>query len=85
MRSFVRRYRQIGAAYDVHDVHFRLNCLLAMLVRLKPLIVGGQLNFSTVNLLQFEADLSYAVRYSMSELCFYFKSLCECYRYDRLT
>lgn len=77
VRSISARYRKIEGTYSIHDVHFRLNCLLAMLVRLQPLISQGLLDFSGEDLLQFEKDLTYAVRYAVSELCCYFKPLCK--------
>ena len=77
VRSFNRRYRTIRTDYDVYDLHFRLNCILAMFVRLKPKIISGTMMFGSTNLQQFEDDVKYVVRYAMSELCCYFKTLCK--------
>ena len=77
VRSFSERYRDVKTTYNMHDAHFRLNCLLAMLVRLQPLIVGGMMDFRGIDLVRFETDLIYAIRYAVSELCCYFKPLCK--------
>lgn len=85
LRSFVQRYERVGGAhsvrkstYDVHDAHFRLNCLLAMLVRLKSTFQQRMMDCNGLDLQQFERHLKYVVRYAMSELCCHFKVLCEC-------
>ena len=77
VRSFSERFRNVKTTYNMHDAHFRLNCLLAMLVRLQPLIVGGMMDFRGIDLVRFETDLIYAIRYAVSELCCYFKPLCK--------
>ena len=70
-------YSKHQPTYNVHDVHFRLDCLLAMLVRLKPIIQRQQLNFTGLNLQDFEDNLKYVLRYAIAEMCCYFKSLCK--------
>ena len=77
VRSFSRRYKAVRTHYDVYDLHFRLNCILAMFVRMKSKIQSGAMLFGDTNLQQFEDDVKYVVRYAMSELCCYFKSLCK--------
>ena len=86
LRSFVKRYGGFGgvyaskqSTYNVHDAHFRLDCLLAMLVRLKPAFQLRQMNFSDLDLLAFEKNLQYVIRYAISEMCCYFKALCKCF------
>ena len=78
VHSFCRLYRGVRTDYDVYDMHFRLNCLLAMFVRLKPCVAAGEMDFTGVDLQQFEINVLYAVRCAMSELCCYFKTLCKC-------
>lgn len=63
--------------YNVHDAHFRLDCLLAMLVRLKPFFQQRQMNFDGLDSQSFETHLKYVIRYAISEMCCYFKTLCE--------
>ena len=77
LRSFVKKYRDTERTYSVHDLHFRLNCLLSMLVRLKPKIISGQLDFRGLDVRVFERNLLYSLRYAVAELCFYFKPLCK--------
>ena len=84
LRSFVNRFKGIHGlyskrqpTYNVHDAHFRLDCLLAMLVRMKPIIQRQQLDFNGLDLQAFENNLKYVLRYAMSEMCCYFKHLCK--------
>ena len=92
LRSFVKRYGGFGgnyatkhSTYSVHEAHFRLDCLLAMLVRLKPAFQQRQMDFNNMDLLAFEKNLQYVIRYAISELCCYFKALCKCYKSEIIT
>ena len=83
LRSFVKRYKgERGMfavrqpTYSIHDAHFRLDCLLAMLIRLKSSFQQRQLNFSDLDLHMFEKHIKYVVRYAISEMCCYYKALC---------
>ena len=82
LHSFRQKYAKAGAKIHTLEVHFRLNCFLVVLVRLRPRLLSGNVGFHRADALAFEADLSFMIRYAMTELCCYFKILCKLEKLD---
>ena len=76
MHYFRRRYERIGEI-NTFEVHLRLDCLLVALVQMKSQLAHGVVGFDGVDVLAFELDLAFVVRYAMTELSCYFKVLCK--------
>ena len=77
LADFHHRYFDRQKTHSVMDVHFRLNCILASLVHLYPLLSAGAVGLGGLNLHRFERNLSYFIRYALTEMCIYYRFRCE--------
>ena len=59
------------------ELHLRLNCILASLVHLYPVISTGAFGLGGLNVCRFEQNLSYFIRYALTEMCLYYRFRCK--------
>ena len=77
LADFYHRYQERKGTHSVIEVQLRLNCILAALVRLYPVISTGAIGLGALNTFRFEKNLSYLIRYALSEMCCYYRYRCE--------
>ena len=77
LADFSQRYGDRQKTHSVLEVHFRLNCILASLVRLYPMVSAGAIRLNDLNVRRFERNLSFLVRYALSEMCIYYRFRCK--------
>ena len=66
-----------GTGFDVYSIRFRLDCILAALVRFYPLLRDRRVDFVGINMHDFEWYLMYVLRYALSEMCSYYRGACK--------
>ena len=66
-----------GTGYGVYDIHFRLDCILASLIWFYPLLRDLRVDFTGINMHEFERQIMFVLRYALSEMCSYYRGACK--------